>query len=76
MTGRKVNATGRSTGREFHTGLRKRWQMEGAYVRLPLYLLQSPTYQALTISARRCLDFLMVEHLTHGGAETGNLLAP
>ena len=75
-TARRTDAKGRSTGRELHTGLRKKWAMEGAYVRLPLYLLQCPAYQALTIPARGCLDFLLIEHLTHGGAENGNLWAP
>lgn len=73
---RRTDATGRSTGRELKIGLGKKWEMEGAYVRLPLHLLQSPAYRALTIPARGCLDFLMIEHLTHGGAENGNLMAP
>ena len=73
---RRTNATGRSTGAEFKIGKAKRWQMEGAYVRLPLYLLQSPAFRGLSIPARGCLDFLCIEHLTHGGAENGNLMAP
>lgn len=76
MHGQRTDATGRSTGRRIHYGARKKWKLEGAFAPLPLYLLQSPTYRALTISARRVLDFLMVEHLTHGGADNGNLLAP
>lgn len=74
--GLRTNATGRSTGRQVHFGARKKWKLEGAFAPLPLYLLQSPAYRALTISARRVLDFLMVEHLTHGGAENGALFAP
>lgn len=74
--GRGVDATGRSTGRQVHFSGRKKWKLEGAFAPLPLYLLQSPAYRSLTISARRVLDFLMVEHLTHGGADNGNLFAP
>jgi hypothetical protein len=36
----------------------------------------SITYQALGISARRILDFLLHEHASHGGRENGNLAAP
>lgn len=76
MQGLRTDATGRSTGRQVHYGARKKWKLEGAFAPLPVYLLQSPAYRALTISARRVLDFLMVEHLTHGGRENGRLWAP
>lgn len=36
-------------------------------------MLGSPTFRALGISARRVLDFLIYEHVSHGGRENGNL---
>ena len=39
-------------------------------------MLQSQTYQALGVNARRILDFLMCESCLHGGLENGNLCAP
>lgn len=45
-------------------------------MRLPIYLLQSPAYQALNMAAIRILTFLQIENLTHGGVENGRLLAP
>jgi hypothetical protein len=39
-------------------------------------MLGSITYQALGVSARRVLDFLLHEHMSHGGQENGRLAAP
>jgi len=36
-------------------------------------MLGSITYRALGISARRIIDALLYEHMSHGGAENGNL---
>ncbi len=36
-------------------------------------MLGSITFRALGISARRILDRLLYEHMSHGGAENGNL---
>lgn len=36
-------------------------------------MLQATTWGALSISARRILDALLLEHLSHGGRENGNL---
>lgn len=38
-------------------------------------MLESPAWQALSINARRFLDFLEIEHMAHGGAENGRLRA-
>lgn len=46
------------------------------FVPLTRTLLQDPKYRALGINARRLIDFLALEHLQHGGAENGYLLAP
>jgi hypothetical protein len=46
------------------------------FVKLPRDLLENPSYRALGINARRLLDFLMIEHMRHGGKRNGYLLAP
>ena len=47
-----------------------------AFVKLPRDVLESTSWQQLGINARRFLDFLMIEHLRHGGKHNGYLLAP
>ena len=39
-------------------------------------LICSPAWRSLSINARRLIDFLLKEHMAHGGAENGNLAAP
>lgn len=39
-------------------------------------MLASNSFRALSLPARRVLDFLMFEHASHGGRENGNLAAP
>jgi hypothetical protein len=39
-------------------------------------VLCSPAWQNLGINARRLIDFLMIEHMSHGGKHNGYLLAP
>ena len=46
------------------------------FVKLPRELLESDAWRSLSINARRVVDFLMIEHLRHGGRENGNLKAP
>jgi hypothetical protein len=38
--------------------------------------LRSPAWRKLGINARRLIDFLLIEHMNHGGKENGFLLAP
>ena len=47
-----------------------------AFVKLPRDLLESDAWRSLTINARRFLDFLMIEHMRHGGQANGRLQAP
>jgi hypothetical protein len=47
-----------------------------AFVKLPRNLLESAAWRSLSINARRLIDFLLIEHLRHGGRENGRLLAP
>jgi hypothetical protein len=46
-----------------------------SFVMLPRELLASDAWRSLSINARRFVDFLMLEHLAHGGKENGNLKA-
>lgn len=75
--GKRHDATGRSTGEIVHYGGRaKRWKFEEAFVGEPMSLLESPGYQALNFPAFKILAFLKLEHVRHGGAENGRLMAP
>lgn len=75
--GKRHDATGRSTGEIVHyAGRAKRWKFEEAFVGEPISLLESPGYQALNFPAFKILAFLKLEHVRHGGAENGRLLAP
>jgi hypothetical protein len=47
-----------------------------AFAKLPLELLESTAWRSLSIHARRLIDFLLIEHMRHGGRENGRLLAP
>lgn len=42
---------------------------------LTLELLASPAMRALSLTARRLLDYLLIEHMGHAGTENGNLMA-
>jgi hypothetical protein len=46
------------------------------FVKMTRDLLESDAWRSLSINARRVLDFLMREHLVHGGKENGELKAP
>lgn len=47
-----------------------------AWIWHTLELLSSPAWRTRSINCRRLIDFLEIEHLRHGGAENGSLLAP
>jgi hypothetical protein len=46
------------------------------FVWLTRELLQSEAWRSLGINARRFMDFLMLEHMAHGGKHNGRLKAP
>jgi hypothetical protein len=46
------------------------------FVMLPRSLLQSAAWRSQSIHARRLIDFLMLEHMSHGGRQNGFLVAP
>ena len=56
--------------------VKRRTQQTEPFVMLPRSLLESPAWRGLGINARRLLDFLMLEHIKHGGRENGHLTAP
>jgi len=47
-----------------------------AFAKMPRDLLESTVWHSLSIHARRLIDFLLIEHIRHGGRENGRLLAP
>lgn len=76
-TGKRHDAKGRSTGEVRHFGGRaKSWKFDEAFVGEPMSLLESPAYRALNFPAVKILGFLKLEHVRHGGAENGRLMAP
>jgi hypothetical protein len=54
--------------------VRKRWtQIAGQFAAHRIDMLRSPAWRVLSLSARRVLDRLEIEHADHGGAENGRL---
>jgi hypothetical protein len=51
-------------------------ERKGPFIMLPLALLDSDAWRSLSINARRLIEFLMIEHIRHGGKANGKLLAP
>jgi hypothetical protein len=76
---RKIGAHNRSTGAIASKRMRNALGLPknaGYCVALPLHLLNSPAWLAMSPQCRRFVDALMAEFATHGGAENGNLKAP
>jgi hypothetical protein len=46
------------------------------FIMLPLALLASDAWRSLSFNAKRLIEFLMIEHMHHGGKANGKLLAP
>jgi hypothetical protein len=46
------------------------------FVMLPRELLESTAWRGRSVNAGRVIEFLMLEHMRHGGRENGNLKAP
>jgi hypothetical protein len=46
------------------------------FVPLPRDLLRSDAWRSTGVNERRLLDFLMIEHMRHGGQQNGRLKAP
>ena len=73
----KPNATGRSSGNV--AGSRNRSVMQPPkdepWVFETRELKESPAWRHQSISCRRLIDFLQIDHMSHAGAENGNLRA-
>ena len=52
---------------------RRRGQIDGAFATRLIEMLCSPACKCLSLSARRCLDRIEIEHSRHGGRENGRL---
>jgi hypothetical protein len=52
---------------------RKRNQIAGQFIVHPKQMIESPAWRALSLAARRALDRIEIEHMSHGGAENGKL---
>lgn len=78
MAGRfgKPNATGRSSGKLAGRESKLRKPPKGEpWTWLTRELLFSPAWRAMSLDARRLIDFLLVEHCNHAGRENGQLIA-
>lgn len=69
MPYKTVDAMGRPTGK-----LRTRNKLKEAFVPHVRSMLESPAWAALSITARRILDRLELEHMAHAGTENGKLV--
>jgi hypothetical protein len=54
-------------------GERRARKIEGQYVPHRLAMIESHAYRALSLTARRCLDRIEIEHMHHAGKENGQL---
>jgi hypothetical protein len=45
------------------------------FIQLSLELITSPAWRGRSIHCARLIDFLIIEHLRHGGSENGSLFA-
>jgi hypothetical protein len=70
LGGRKVDATGRATGR-YKTNRHTR--IAGQFGARLIEMLESPAHRVLSLSARRVLDRLEIEHAHHAGRDNGRL---
>lgn len=75
MTGFKHNATGRSTGKQSGSRGRRNMPPQGEqFGWITKNMFESPAWRALGINARKVLDRIMLEHLSHAGAQNGELI--
>ena len=52
---------------------RRRTTIGGQFVAHLIEMLESPAFRVLSLSARRVLDRVEIEHAHHGGADNGRL---
>ncbi len=72
----KPDATGRSSGKRTGRDKKLRSPPKGEpWCWLTRELLGSPAWRALSVNARKLMDFLLIEDMNHAGTENGNLCA-
>jgi hypothetical protein len=54
-------------------GERRANKIEGQFIPRLVEMMESPAWRVLSLSARRCLDRIELEHAHHGGRENGRL---
>lgn len=73
----KPDVTGRSSGKlNGRAGRNAKPPPGEPWIWLTREFLRSPAYRSLGVNARRLLDFLHIEHMSHAGRENGKLPAP
>jgi hypothetical protein len=70
VDGRRVNATGRATGR---LRTNRHTKIAGQFAPRLIDMLRSPAFRALSLSAHRVLARVEIELADHGGQDNGRL---
>lgn len=74
VTPRRINKTGRSTGRMAGRRERRNRPPKGqSWIWLTREMIESPAWRSLSELALKCLFRLAIEHMSHGGTENGRL---
>jgi hypothetical protein len=55
------------------TAGKRRNQIAGQFAPRPIAMLESPSYQVLTLAAHKAISRLEIEHAHHGGKDNGRL---
>jgi ribosomal protein S14 len=72
----RVNRTGRSSGQPVPSIKKLLQAPKGEpWIWLSRELMESPAWRGMSINTHKFIDFLLVEHCSHGGQENGNLKA-
>jgi hypothetical protein len=72
---RKTDPTGRSAG-TLKIGRAKKWKLQTPFIGHSLELRRSVAFRSLSSPARKAMDFLEIEHLSHACSQNGGLVAP
>lgn len=75
LTARRVDPTGRSTGKFLDSRFRKLNSVPKgqAFVWYTREMIESPAWRAMSQNARLVVDRVCVEHMAHGGGQNGTL---
>src|ERR1700675_2394885 len=55
------------------TAGKRRNQIAGQFAPRPIAMLESPSYQVLTLAAHKAISRIEIEHAHHGGKDNGRL---